>query len=204
MEYFFSEQFIGGTRLAISEADFSLLKRAIKSITLLHELDEAFDIFVRSYVEFEEYLSKTSIQLICNGPDNYGRRFFDEVRSNSNLRLVGILNSSRFFEELVYRTFSTLKRDFGISALNAKKEFSNAYDKSLEYRLMYSLRNFSAHHSVPIRLYSIDTRRQPESLGTDPGPIRVRYTINPRYSSNRYPRAAPVGIDVRDGLFLGL
>jgi hypothetical protein len=26
----------------------------------------------------------------------------------------------------------------------------------------------------------------------------------PRYSSNRYPRAAPVGIDVRDGLFLGL
>jgi predicted transcriptional regulator len=29
-------------------------------------------------------------------------------------------------------------------------------------------------------------------------------TDNPRYSSNRYPRAAPVGIDVRDGLFLGL
>ncbi len=28
--------------------------------------------------------------------------------------------------------------------------------------------------------------------------------FNPRYSSNRYPRAAPVGIDVRDGLFLGL
>jgi hypothetical protein len=31
-----------------------------------------------------------------------------------------------------------------------------------------------------------------------------RDTYNPRYSSNRYPRAAPVGIDVRDGLFLGL
>ncbi len=28
--------------------------------------------------------------------------------------------------------------------------------------------------------------------------------ITPRYSSNRYPRAAPVGIDARDGLFLGL
>ncbi len=28
--------------------------------------------------------------------------------------------------------------------------------------------------------------------------------LTPRYSSNRYPRAAPVGIDVRDGLFLGL
>jgi hypothetical protein len=28
--------------------------------------------------------------------------------------------------------------------------------------------------------------------------------FTPRYSSNRYPRAAPVGIDARDGLFLGL
>ncbi len=34
-------------------------------------------------------------------------------------------------------------------------------------------------------------------------PVSILVLI-PRYSSNRYPRAAPVGIDVRDGLFLGL
>jgi hypothetical protein len=42
--------------------------------------------------------------------------------------------------------------------------------------------------------------------GSHVGTLPLDYDprVIPRYSSNRYPRAAPVGIDARDGLFLGL
>lgn len=184
-KYLIAEPFIGGATLDIEKNRYDNLMQARLRILAIRDLEDSFEILARTFLDFEEFLLKATLTYFCAKSADSPIDFFDDTRANLNLRLTAILNSSRVYEEQVYRRFSTLVNTLAVKDLNAKPLFNKVYDASIEYRIIHALRNHASHHSLPIDLVSYGQKLQyPEVQVSEDVPKRFRYTLNPRLKIN--------------------
>ncbi len=182
-EFFLKESSLNGVSVEIDHVRFDILKNANVNIKKLWDIEEAFTLFADAFVEIEDYFLKATLNY--HYKFSRGRNvddYFDDVRQAINLKLVSFLTASRVYEEQVYRRVSELS-NLGTLEVAVKPLFSSAYDRSLEYRVMYTLRNQALHHQLPLGLVTFGQRNlsQSGSLASG-GPTRLRVDLSPKLS----------------------
>ena len=109
--YLIAESFMGGGRKEISKQKFDLILQHRKTLRALFDIEEVFDLFANSFLEFESHLIGSTIEYSYRFPyDLESRDFFSRIRSGINLRLVSLLTSSRAYEEHAYRRLADLAK----------------------------------------------------------------------------------------------
>lgn len=181
VNYALIEGFLSGAALDISADRFMEILNASQIITQVWDVEESFSLLAHSFVELEEYLLKLGLEYFFQRDlQRQSDHFFDTARETVNLKLVGALTASRMYEEQLHRRVSTLSKLLG-EAMDLHPSFSKAYDNSLEYRVMYALRNHSLHNQLPIKHLTFGSSHLYSSGNAgDDSPSRYRITIMPR------------------------
>jgi len=196
--YLIGEGYIGGSSLRIDEARFNGLVLSKKVIRLIWDIEETFSLLANSFVEFEEYLMSVVIKFHykqVGGQDAH--RFFDDVRQNINLKLVAMLTASRIYEEQTHQRLLELS---GLvhKTIDMKPVFSKTFDESLEYRVVYSLRNHALHNQLPVHKVTYNSTPLSETRDIrSNAPIRIRETVNPRISVREFIESKKLNAAVR-------
>lgn len=180
-QYLLSEGFIGGKSVNIDFARYESLAKSKEVISIIWETEEAFTLMVNSFIEFEDYLLRASLELLFQRDlQKDSEAYFDDVRQSVNLRVVGFLTATRMHEEQLYRRASQITK-LKAEPIDIKPAFSQEYDEKLEYRVMHALRNHSLHNELPIRGVTFGTVSQSSSgKPKDGSPGRHRVSIIPK------------------------
>lgn len=186
-EFLLTEGFLGGASVDIDENRFAALVRANEVIRTIWDVEDTFALLANSFIELEEYLLSAGIKYyyerqILRNADH----FFDDVRQAINLKLVAMLTASRVYEEQVHRRMSALSAMVERN-IDVKPSFSAVFDESLEYRVMYALRNHALHNQLPLGMISLGASNLSESGDVrDKEPSRHRVTVDPKISAQEF------------------
>lgn len=180
MQYLLHEGFIGGARREIAKEEFAEYLSAVDFLRSLWEIEDAFGLVAASFIELEEQMLNTSISEYYIGPLQRAGSFHGSARQTVNLKVVSVLNTARAYEEMVCRKFSQYDTALAGGSKKVTAEFSRVYDESFDYRLVYALRNYAVHHSMPISNVIFAQSNQYETGDPrDEGRSRTRVTFNP-------------------------
>lgn len=180
LTYLLGEYIIGGVPVKIRKEEYESYLKASCRLDMLFDLENSFNLFALALIDFEIYILQVATQYQLGGHGLERDRYFDEIRANLNLKLISTLNTSRAYEELSRRHLSSILLQVDGVAVDAAKLFNVAFDSSLEYRVIYKLRNYAAHQSLPIGMISLGSTRQCETESDkfqESIPIRRRYTV---------------------------
>src|SRR4030042_95074 len=134
----------------LRKADYDEYIKARNILRMAITIEEAFDVLIDNYLEFETTLLQSTNQyLVRSGKDLIE---FQSERKLFNRRLINLLTTSRAYLD---STDMQLCNKFGERSTQRKKfsekrEFE--YNSHLGYRVMESLRNHVQHYGCPIHL----------------------------------------------------
>lgn len=181
MEYQMGQPFIGAKAVSISKEEFEEFIEARRVILTIWELEDCFGVFVESFLDFEKEL----LELCVSYYYARDRMLLDEhssdaVRTRINLRLLTILTAAKLYEDYSKSRIPSLRLMDNGTLYKIEKDFSDAFDSSFEYRLMYGLRNYSQHRNLPLGGLTYSSANLFEkSAASLEGPSRLRITVDP-------------------------
>lgn len=182
LNYAHTESYIGGVTKEISEDAFLKVAQASKIIDALWDVESVFSLLANSSIEFEECLLRLTLNYqYQHGMQRNADHFFDDAQQLVNLKLVSLLTASRVYEEQLMRRASDLSKESG-TEISIKDSFSSAFDGSLQYRVMYALRNHALHNQLPLGTISFSNALLFSSENNPDDPTRARITVNPKIS----------------------
>lgn len=138
----------------ISEGDFAEVQDSLRRLALVMQVEEAFDIAVSNYADFERAVASILIA-------RETRRDFSGVRWHSTRRdmsraVSNLLSSVRTFQHVAESAVSAI---YGATALSAHQAFKRRlYDGSFAYRVMEKLRNHSQHQGLAVNSQTYSNR----------------------------------------------
>jgi len=198
-DYVLGEYLLNGASVEIDEARFDALLKNSEIIRVIWDVEEAFSLLAKAFIEFEEYL-------LVAGLGYYYKRdmqrdvdnFFDDVRQTINLKLISFLTASRAYEDHLHRRMSCLSK-LSSKKIDLKGNFNSVFDKSLEYRVMYALRNHALHRQLPLGTVALSGSNLSEtgSMLDDP-PSRMRTTVDPKISVAEFCASDKIRLATRD------
>ncbi|QPZ91697.1 hypothetical protein [Thioclava electrotropha] len=198
MKYIIRDELVR-TSTEISESRFEEVKNAASRINLIWDVEENFDLFARAFVELEKYQMTAALQYYYSARDPEGvDELFEETRPQLNLKLVALLTASRAYEEQLHQRASCLRKLTENSEIEFKGAFSNAFDASFEYRVMYNLRNHAQHQRPPLGRLSFSHSSQWKSEPRHESPARSRISINPKLNTEELINSKRFNQKVRD------
>ncbi len=182
--YLLSEAFLCGTGVEIDEVQFKNIVHSNKIIRHIWDVEDSFSLLATSFIELEEYLLNVSVNYYFQKDlQRSSDHFFDDARQTFNLKLISALTASRAYEEQLHRRLSALSEMSGTKT-DLKESFSSAFDESLEYRVMYALRNHSLHSQLPLSAITFfGSNLSPSGDIRDEGPSRHRITVDPKITA---------------------
>lgn len=182
-EFLLMEGYINGCHVEIDEARFDEILQAKTVVELLWKVEDTFSLLANSFIELEEYLLSAGMRYIFQRDMQRDiDHFFDDAIHNVNLKLISVLTASRVYEEQMSRRMSSLKAQTGIE-INMSGNFSTVFDSSLEYRVMYALRNHALHNQLPLGSISFGSSNLSATGDLrDNAPTRHRVTVDPKIS----------------------
>lgn len=186
-EFLLTEGFLSGTVIEIDEERFNELLHAKNVIKPIWEVEDTFSLLANAFIEFEEQLLSAGMRYVYQRDMQRDvDHFFDDVRQNVNLKLISVLTASRVYEEQLLRRTSSLSKLIG-KVIDLNGSFSSVFDSSLEYRVMYALRNHALHNQLPLGGITFSNSNL-SSTGDirDDAPTRHRVTVDPRISVEEF------------------
>lgn len=160
----------------LNEVDSERLSLCRNKLANLWKLEDLFEVFASSLFEIEIALLRQALKYQITGKSQTN----DVVRNSSelNAKFSSLLFCGRAYEEqakkIIDHSFPDVSDDFcGL--------FSEAYDNSFEYRLIYALRNCLAHGSTAIIVNTFSSRREE---GESDAISRLRLKVSPRVKIN--------------------
>jgi len=138
----------------ISEGDFAEIQDSLRRLALVMQVEEAFDIAVSNYADFERAVASILIA-------RETRRDFSGVRWHSTRRdmsraVSNLLSSVRTFQHVAESAVNAI---YGATALRAHQAFKRRlYDSSFAYRVMEKLRNHSQHQGLAVNSQTYSNR----------------------------------------------
>ncbi|WP_170517390.1 hypothetical protein [Ruegeria atlantica] len=198
-EFLLAEGFLGGKTVEIDEDRFNEILYAKNVIKPIWEVEDTFALLANAFIEFEEYLISVGIRYFYQRDmQRDADHFFDDVRQNLNLKLISVLTASRMYEEQLHRRMSSLSKLVG-EEIDLRSSFRAVFDGSLEYRVMYALRNHALHNQLPLGAISIgDYKLSSTGNLRDDAPTRLRITVDPKISVEDFCNSDKINARIRD------
>jgi len=134
--------------IEISRLQFDLLRNSKHQIIRALSLEEAFDILIQNYMEFEKEVLGLTVDYMVRHPDKYG--FHQDGRRILNRRLMNILTTARAYLDQLPSSFNAVIGSDSSYDLKLKSRVHSQYDSLLGYRVMEALRNYAQHNGFPI------------------------------------------------------
>lgn len=144
-----------GRHVEITEVELQEIMLAARTLDEIAEIEIKFDILYSNFIELENEVASRSIYFAYRR--EVSKSEFWDTKLSFNRRLINILTSARMYIDQSKQHVNNIglhphKKDVEII-------FNNEYDKSLSYRIMEALRNYTQHRGLPIQSLSQNMRR---------------------------------------------
>lgn len=170
--------FIGyiGTKyqVQIDDSQLAAVLTARSRVVAAIKIEHIFSVVAEAFLEYERYNINIAIETAYDSIRSVGiYDFVDRVRQKLNLNVLSFLTAAGAYRDQL----PSLMIEAGHSEFDVEKEFTRAFDKSFEYRIMQALRNHSVHHALPIGGFSFGGKKF-WSSGTPSqlAPARLRHS----------------------------
>ena len=148
--------------LEITEAEYQALAQAMLILTELSDVEEKYSAFIDNYFELERSSLEESLRAMIY--DDSDIASFLEPRNTMNRRIINLLTTVKLYLDALPQHANMLfpagKELEGLTAAP-----SRAYDRSISYRVMEALRNYSQHEAFPVHKWQVnfwkDTKADP-------------------------------------------
>jgi len=138
------------TFVALSATEYSAIVLAKKRLIAALEIEEALDLMIRNFVEYERALFDLSLAALLH--QRWSWADFRNDRALVNQRLINYLSSARtYIDQVGHHHLGRFgARKAGIALFDRLLE--QLRTSSLEYRVMDALRNYAQHRGMPVGL----------------------------------------------------
>lgn len=170
MDGFYLTNKLGREGLKIGSVYAQEIIQARKYIVAVREVEDAFGLMGRAYVEFEECTHSLTVNYYFDERKLDIYRFFDHCRAKLNLRVVNFLSSARSYDDYL-RSRSDILDEESPAESKTKIILSRYYDESFEFRVVSSLRNHAIHHQLPV--------------GTISFPLEIKFENEENFKSSK-------------------
>lgn len=162
----------------IDESGFETLKANTEVLATLWHAENHYAYIGQTYKDFERTLFDCSFDM-AHRPRSNVERIIWSAQEDIQVRLTTLLNTIYVYLNNLENSYIKKIENFTSEDMNVmKQQFSKSHDTRLEYRIMYSLRNFIIHvpnAKVPSSYFSkLESKRNLAKK-----PWRVRHTFNP-------------------------
>ena len=160
------EYFVGlvrlphGPRLELQGQEYDEVIRAKENLVRVLEIEEAFDVLVENYAEFQGELLALSVWHGLHR--EYARSGSDRLRRLVNRRLGNLLSSCRLYFDLTDRMLGEAFPQ-GRQSQDFNDARSLEYDDRFSYRLLEAVRNYSQHRGFAVQDYGWRLWREEEA-----------------------------------------
>ena len=139
----------------INEQAFNELKIAREILINALSIEEAYDIIIINYIDFEQSLSKQTIEFLVYFA-NYSYMDFYKTRSLLNAKLANLLTVIQMYQDQTEHKIKYCLPNISDLKSTVHPFFSKEYENNIEYQFMEQFRNFVQHQGLPIHnvLYS--------------------------------------------------
>lgn len=138
----------------LTQADFEKIRLCLRRLGLVLQVEEALDIAVSNYGEFEREVAGIIIARELRRDSSAAR--WNLTRRAMSRVLSNLLSSIRTFQHLAESALSEL---YGDAVLKAHQDFkSQLYDGSFGYRVMERLRNHAQHQGLAVNSQTFSGR----------------------------------------------
>jgi hypothetical protein len=132
--------------IEITKAEFEATKKAQDSLVAVVSIEEKFDLLIENYREYERSLLDSALHHMIE--QHHEHDDFMAERRTVARRLANLLTSTRLYVEQVTKDAARLYGEGSAKATTVKALLRNEYDRTLEYRVMWELRNHVQHQGV--------------------------------------------------------
>ncbi len=141
-------------QVAITEAEYLQLKKDIKTLVEVSDAEDKFNAFIDNYFEFEQGLLEEALySMIYN---DHLLEYPMKAKNTISRRLLNLLTTVKLYLDSYPQHVNVLLS--AGDAENVKGAPSQAYDRSLGYRVMEALRNYGQHEAFPIHGWEVNHR----------------------------------------------
>ncbi len=138
----------GPYKIDLTKKEFDEYLFARDFIRMATDIEEAFDIFIDNYLDFENTLLQSTNQYLVRMIDTH--ETFHAERRLFNRKIENLLTTSRAY---LYQAERHIMNQYGQDSpqlLNYKDKLRLEYDTHLGYRVIEALRNHVQHYGFPI------------------------------------------------------
>lgn len=136
----------------ITQAEYDAFAKAIACLRHVVDAEEKFATFIDNYFELEQaLLSEALTTLVFLELDSSQMQ---SARRLISRRIINLLTSAKLCIDSLPQHASELLSSHPGALQRVIKEPSQVYDRSLGYRVMEALRNYSQHEALPVHNWS--------------------------------------------------
>lgn len=147
----------------IGESDYEAYKEAKKVLENCLSIEEKYDIVISNFIDLESEVFNLAESYLIRGYNGYTTLF--NIRLRLNRCYVNLLSSARSYIDQIGRHVDECLPYHSDSESTVRDFFTEEYDRKLEYRILYHLRNHVQHFGLPIHWTSLNNRlRQPSDV----------------------------------------
>jgi hypothetical protein len=158
--------------LYLPEEEYAPIGAAHAGVSAVFDIEELYDVFLSNHLALEELLLRTAAQRLVHRPLD-----FDPVRRACHRAVANVLSSARAFFDQAARVLSSLEIEMPGAVEHFKSLRSAEYDKSLGFRVLEALRNYSQHYSFSVSGMTYGGRRVSDLI-SDKQSVIVRPIIH--------------------------
>ncbi|WP_317961858.1 hypothetical protein [Phaeobacter italicus] len=197
--YFIAEEFYGGASFPIDTQQYQKLNSSLTAVVAALELEELFQVFAQSFLDFEEDLLTSSLAYAyteLHGEVEF-RKFFSNVRRRFNVRIITILTAFQSYDDQTNRILSHAASLSSVLQVNTQTRTST-FDNNLSYRICAALRNYAQHRDLPLGGFSIGAKA--DFSQNDDGILNkdgFEYGVSPWLNLQKFRSSSQVKKDLR-------
>ncbi len=148
MRYEITRRVLGcNTRVPIERADFESIRDASHSLLTLLEIEGDYDILLGNYIDLEKTVLSLAVDSFTNTRQE--RAQFDRDHRLVNRMIANLLASARAFIDHVKHYVSSIPGSTTAEVDTIYRLFNTEYERSLSYRVIEALRNYTQHCGLP-------------------------------------------------------
>lgn len=136
--------------IEIDEARYHELVDAKKTLIDAGSFEQHYELLLGNFQAFEMFCAHTSLKNAVEV--NFRYEGFASLISEANRHAINFLATSRQYADQVVRNFRHLSLEEPFESM-AKRFLSEAYDRAVEYRFVWELRNYVQHRAFAVHGY---------------------------------------------------
>jgi hypothetical protein len=155
----------------ITEAEYHRLAMDIKTLVEVSDVEEKFNAFIDNYFELEKSSLEETLRAMIYEDSDTAR--FSDPRNRLNRHIINFLTAVKLYLDSFPQHANNLFRA-GKDLEDLRAAPPRAYDRSISYRIMEALRNYSQHEAFPVHNWEVNFWKD-----TTVEPMLFRANINP-------------------------